>query len=196
MALVYFIGVFFVSILARLFAWIAHRALIASSNTEHTIQTLFSSIDESSHLIQAAKTDSVSLLTEAGRNDWADSLSSRLTESFELIDTRARMATDDTVALRQLLESSKYRDIFNFVKYGNWIKTQILAPINEIYLLLKKNRAILDTTLSHITSQISETHETSLQKPLILQKERLIMQGASINRTMQMLEGYGEKLKK
>ena len=196
MALVYFIGVFFVSILARLFAWIAHRALIASSNTEHTIQTLFSSIDESSHLLQAAKTDSVSLLTEAGRNDWADSLSSRLTESFELIDTRARMATDDTVALRQLLESSKYRDIFNFVKYGNWIKTQILAPINEIYLLLKKNRAILDTTLSHITSQISETHETSLQKPLILQKERLIMQGASINRTMQMLEGYREKLKK
>lgn len=196
MALVYFIGVFFVSILARIFAWIAHRALLASSNTEHTIQTLFSRIDESSHLLQAAKTDSVSLLSEAGRNAWVDSLSSRLTESFELIDTRARMATDDTVALRQLLESSKYSDIFNFVKYGNWIKTQILAPIDEIYLLLEQNRAILDTTLSHLTSQISETPEASLQKPLILQKERLIMQGASIDRTMQMLEGYRKKLKK
>ncbi len=194
MALVYFIGVFFVSILARLFTWIAHRALIASSDTEHTIQTLFSSIDESSHLLQSAKTDSVSLLTEAGRNAWADSLSARLTESFELIDTRARMATDDTLALRQLLESSKYRDIFNFVKYGNWIKTQILAPIDEIYLLLEKNRAILDTTLSHLTSQISETPEASLQKPLILQKDRLIMQDVSIDRTMQMLEGYREKL--
>lgn len=117
MAGVYFIGVFFVALMARVFAWIAHRALLATNNIEHRIQTLFTEIYESSLGLQEAKKSSISLLTEAGSNEWAKSLSARLEDSFELMNARARLATDDAVELRKLLESSQYRDIFNFVKY-------------------------------------------------------------------------------
>lgn len=194
MAGVYFIGVFFVALMARVFAWIAHRVLLATNNIEHRIQTLFTEIYESSLDLKAAKKSSITLLTEAGANEWAKSLSSRLEESFELMNERARLATDDAVELRKLLESSRYKDIFNFVKYGNWIRTQILAPIDEIYLLLSSHHATLENTVSSLDTQITMTPESSLQKPLILQRERIVVQLESMKRIMQMLEGYKEKL--
>jgi hypothetical protein len=194
MAVVYFVGVFFVALMARLFAWIAHRALLATNNTEHRIQTLFTEIYESSIELKEAKKSSITLLTEAGANEWAKSLASRLEKSFELINTRARLATDDAVELRKLLESSQYKDIFNFVKYGNWIRTQILAPIDEIYLLLTSHHATLKSTVTSLDTQISTTTEPSLQKPLILQRERIVVQLESMERIMTMLDGYKEKL--
>jgi len=206
MAAVYFIGVFFVSLMARIFAWIAHRALLATNNTEHRIQTLFTEIYESSLDLKKAKKTSISLLTEAGANEWAKSLSSRLEKSFELMNARARLATDDAVELRKLLESSQYRDIFNFVKYGNWIRTQILAPIDEIYLLLTSHHATLESTVLSLDRQITGSPpskggqggnislDPSLQKPLILQRERIVVQLESMERIMTMLEGYKERL--
>jgi hypothetical protein len=103
-------------------------------------------------------------------------------------------ATDDTVKLRKLLESSKYKDIFNFVKYGHWVKNQVIAPIDEIYDLLTKNKATLGKTLIDLTNQIEKTISPSLQKPLILQRDRIEMQLESFERVMKMLEGYKEKL--
>lgn len=48
MAGVYFIGVFFVALMARVFSWIAHRTLLTVNNTEHEIQTLFGRIYDAS----------------------------------------------------------------------------------------------------------------------------------------------------
>lgn len=194
MAAVYFLWVFFVSILARVFSWIAHGALLAMNNTEHEMQTLFGKIYESSLTLKWAQKSSVSLLTEAGRNEWAESLSERMNESFELIGEMAGYATDDAVRLRKILENSKYKDIFNFVKYGNWVKNQVIAPIDEIYLLLQQNHAILSASLISIDAQIHDTKTPSLQKPLILQKDRIDMQLDSFERVMKMLEGYRKKL--
>jgi hypothetical protein len=165
------------------------------NNTEHQIQTLFGKIYDSSMALKDAKKNSISLLTEAGRNEWAESLSSRLNESFELIGEMAGHATDDTVKLRKLLESSKYKDIFNFVKYGNWVKDQVIAPIDEIYDLLTKNKITLKNTLADLNNQIEKTITPSLQKPLILQRDRIEMQLESFERVMKMLEGYKSRLK-
>ena len=194
MAGVYFIGVFFVSLLARVFAWIAHRALLALNNTEHEIQTLFGKIYSASIALKDSQYESVSLLTEAGRNEWADSLSARLADSFELIGEMAWDATENTTKLRNLLESSRYKDIFNFVKYGNWVKSQVLEPIEEILALLEKHRSIIWVTLSDIEKQIANTLEPSLQKPLILQKSRLEMQIENFDRNIEMLHIYRERL--
>ena len=100
----------------------------------------------------------------------------------------ANNATNDSIKLRSLLETSKYKDIFNFVKYGNWIKTQILEPIDEIHQLLENNKKILEETVIEIDKQISTTADAALQKPLILQKERFIIQKESIERVINMLE--------
>lgn len=136
MALVYTVGVFFVSILARVFSWIAHRWLLMVDNTEHEIQTLFGKIANSSIDLRASSKESISLLTEAGRNEWKENLSGKINDSLTFLSERASLTTEDTTTLRKLLESSKYRDIFNFTKYGNWIKKQIIEPIDDILSLL------------------------------------------------------------
>lgn len=194
MAAVYFLGVFFVSVMARVFSWIAHRALLAVNNTEHEIQTLFSGIAEISIQLKSEQKKSVSLLTDAGRGEWTDNLSSRLRDSFSVIGDIAGDATDQTVELRNILEKSKYKDIFNFVKYGNWVKNQILAPIDEILTLLQKNRDTITSTIASLDTQIQENTDPSLQKPLILQKKRFEMQMESITPMIEMLEGYKTKL--
>lgn len=65
MAIVYFLGVFFVALLARVFAWFASQVLLAVNNTEHEIQTLFSEIFHSSITLKDEKKRSIRLLTEA-----------------------------------------------------------------------------------------------------------------------------------
>jgi hypothetical protein len=194
MAAVYFLGVFFVSLLARVFSWLAHRALLAVNNTEHEIQTLFQGITRASIALKSGQQQSVSLLTDAGRGEWTDNLSSRLRDSFAVISEMADEAIDQTIELRDILESSRYKDIFNFVKYGNWIQWQILSPIEEILLLLQNNHDTIEKTLISLDSQITLTTDPSLQKPLILQRERFEMQMENIAPMIEMLEGYKEKL--
>lgn len=118
-----------------------------------------------------------------------------MTDSFELIGKMAGDATDNTIELKKLLENSKYKDIFNFVKYGNWVKTQVIEPIEEIYELLRKNREMIQKTIGGLEKQIENTTDPSLQKPLILQKDRLMIHIESLDRVIKMLEGYREKLK-
>ncbi len=194
MAWVYFIWVFFVTILARIFAWIAHRFLLAANNTEYEIQTFFKKILESSIALKQARKDSISLLDEASRNDWKENLSKKLSDSFEIINSMASEATEDALDLRKLLESSKYKDIFNFVKYRNWTKKQILEPIEDILLLLEKNHDILAKTSGSLKSQILSTDNPSLEKPLILQKERLEIHIESIVKNINLLKQYQAKL--
>lgn len=118
----------------------------------------------------------------------------KINDSTGLLAKLAGSATDDTRKLRTLLESSQYKDIFNFSKYGSWIKHQILEPIESILLLLEKNRDTLQKTIQSLDTQIRKVTDPSLQKPLILQKERLEIQTESFERVMKMMESYKEKL--
>lgn len=195
MGAVYSIGVFFISIFGRLFSWIAHRYLLATNNTEHHIQSLFSSLDREAKDLEGGKSTTLSLLDEAGRNAWKENLLGKINESITLLSDTAGRATDESRELKKLLESSKYRDIFNFVKYGNWIKKQILEPIESILLLLEKNHAILMDTIDSLNEQIRETSDSSLRNPLELQKNRLILQKESFEKNIELLRQYQEKLR-
>ena len=194
MGAVYFIGIFFIAIFGNIFSWLANQYLLATSNMEHTIQTLFGEIDESARKLEIEKENTVNLLDEASQNAWQENLLGKINESTKLLGEIAGDATSDTVKLRNILEQSKYKDIFNFVKYGNWVKKQILEPIESILLLLQKNHATIEKTIISLDVQISETSDPALQKPLELQKERLLLQKESFERVMGMLEGYKGKL--
>ena len=164
------------------------------NNLEYEIQNLFSHIAASSIELKAEKKNTLSLLSEASKNEWIDNLSGKLDESFALINKRANSSLEESEKLKKLLETSKYKDIFNFSKYSNWIRIQILEPIEEILELLSKNYKKIESTLSALELQITTTTEPSLKRPLELQRDRLIVQKESFERMMKMLEGYQEKL--
>ncbi len=141
------------ALIARLFAWIAHKILLAIHNKEHTIQSLFGEIMKTSIGLKQEKKESISLLSEAGQNEWIENLSGRLSKSFEEINKMALEATNKSITLRRELEDSTYKDIFNFPKYDHWIKTQILSPIDELLILVTKNMQTIRDTLNSIDMQ-------------------------------------------
>jgi hypothetical protein len=194
MAIVYFIGIFFISVFGRLFSWLAHQYLLMTSNTEHRIQTLFWEIQKDSDSLKTWQKNTVTLLNEAWRNEWKENLSGKIWESLEFINSLASNATDNSIKLRKTLESSEYKNIFNFIKYGSWIKTQILEPIQSILDLIQKNKKNLNTTITDIEEQIKVTSESHLRWPLQLQKDRLITQVQSFEKIETMLIWYQEKL--
>lgn len=195
MAGVYFIGMFFIALFGRFFWWIAHLYLLAISNKEHIIQNLFSEIDESATLLESEKEKTISLLDEASQNKWQENLLGKINESTALLGKISWDAVQDSIQLRKTLESSQYKDIFNFIKYWNWIKKQILEPIDSILLLLKKNYDTIHKTIVTLEDEAKKVSDPSLQKPLELQKERLLLQKESFDRIITMLEDYKEKLK-
>lgn len=194
MGLVYFIGIFFITLFGRLFAWLAHLSLLATNDTEYTIQSLFSGLDKKARRLHETNQSTAALLTEAGKNEWKENLLGKIDESLTLLSDLARTSTTDSEKLRKILASSKYQEIFNFIKYGNWLRTQIFEPIESILLLLEQNRATLNRAREILEVQIRETSDPSLQKPLILQKERLEIQGESFGRNIELLRQYQEKL--
>lgn len=194
MGAVYFIGIFFITFFGRAFSWVAHLVLLATSNTEYTIQNLFSTLDTKAKKLQATSDSTLTLLDEAGRNEWKENLLGKIDESITLLSDLAGTSTEQSVKLRKILESSKYKDIFNFTKYGHWVKIQILEPIESILLLLSKNHATLEKTIEDLTNQINETTDLSLQGPLILQKDRLELQQESFTKNIELLKQYQEKL--
>lgn len=194
MGIIYFIGIFFISLFGRVFAWLAHRYLLATSNIEHQIQSLFGKIHESAELLESEKKTIIHLFDAAAQNEWKENLFGKINTSTEFLAKLAGTVTDDSQELRSILESSKYKDIFNFAKYSNWVRFQILEPIKSILLLLEQNHATIEKTLDSLDNQISTTNDTSLQKPLKLQKERLLLQKESFERVMKILKEYKLKL--
>lgn len=194
MAIVYFIGIIFIAFFWKVFSWMAYKFLLISNNTEHRVQNLFKTIDLTSRNLEWEKQKIITLLTEAGRNEWKDNLFSKINDSTELLARLAGKGTSDTKKLQEILESSRYKEIFNFIKFGGWIKIQILEPIESILLLLKKNHSIIEETIKSLGKQIKETSNPSHRWPLEAQQTRLEIQLESFERVMVMLEEYKEKL--
>lgn len=199
MGIVYFAGVWIVAIIAKIFSWFANKTLLAMHNKEHTIQSLFHTIMESSIELKEKKKESVTLLTEAWRNDWVDNLSGKLHSTFEVINNSAETATESSIQLRNELENSEYKNIFNFPKYDNWIKSQILTPLEELLELVESNERTISQTLSQLDDKTlkksGDNYWGSSTTPAIeAQKKRFELQLESFERIRKLLESYISKL--
>jgi hypothetical protein len=181
---VYFLGIFFIKLFGGFFSFIAHLSLKFSNNIEYKIQNLFSRIDNWSHMLSEKSDESISLLQEAQKNAWKDNLLTKINDSLENIGTISSKSVDASKNLKTTLEKSKYSTIFNFRKYQNWVKREILEPIENIIALLEANKILLLESIDHIEKEIEKTKDSSLKNPLKLQKKRLEIQIESFERTL------------
>jgi hypothetical protein len=194
MMLVYFFGLFLIYILGRVFSIITHKYLLSANNTEYTIQNLFHGIAKDSIALKSEKEQTLRFLQDAQENQWKENLSKKIDDSFRDINTSILRATEKNQELKNLLNNSQYKNIFNFKKYETWIRVQILEPIESLLLLLQKNHDIIEWTIHTLDIQIANTHETSLKNPLELQKTRLMLQKENFASMIKMINGYREKL--
>ena len=111
------------------------------------------------------------------------------------INKNASLAVNNSLELKQKIQKSRYKKMFNFNIYNSWIKKQILTPLEQIKDLLNSNLIKLQETLKLITIQIKETTDNSLSWPLTANKLRLEKKIVDIENHMKAMDIYINKLK-
>ncbi len=163
MAFVYFFGVFFLwifgSIMTKLNTWY----LLKRGHSVLQINELFGTIDRASQDIQSEKIELQGLLEEAHENNWQDGLLLKINAGIEDVNRSAAHVVDDVIALRETIESSRYKDMFSFSVYNAWIKKQVADPLSSILRLLLKHKNIIAETIEEIESQIQQTSKKEYQ---------------------------------
>lgn len=195
MGIIYLSGLFFIWIFSLGITLFNRFLLRVSGHQVQRINDTFENIDNLSTSLISESNSLSNFLNEAGENNWQDGLLLKINKGIENINSSASESVDDSKRLRNLLENSPYKDIFNFWTYGNWVKSKIIAPLEKIYELLEKNTTILQKTIQELENQIADTKEASLSWPLELQKKRLESQREQFEKQRELITSYLEKLK-
>ncbi len=194
MAGVYFLWISVVWIFGIFLVWVNEFILYKLGHEFTVLNSLFIQIWASSDIINHEKNSLLVNLEKAKNNEWKDALLTNINDWISRISNSANNAINDSVELKIMLEKSKYKEMFNFWIYNNWIKKQILEPLNEIYILLKTNFDILKQTKTSIEKQIIETKEDAYKWVLTAQKSRLEMRIDELSKYMEMIQVYITKI--
>ncbi len=195
MGIVYFAGLFFIWIFSLITSIINRFILRISWHKVQLINDKFEQIDTLSKSLDESSKNISSFLNEAKKNNWKDALLLKINDGIDNVNKATKDSLETSNELKSLLENSKYKDIFNFPLYGNWIKARIIIPLENIKELLEKNYLIIENTIKDIEKQMHSTSDSSLAWPLQLQKERLGMQKNQFEKQTKMIWDYLEKLK-
>lgn len=156
--------------------------------TENSINSLFSSIEKSSNILQCQKQKLLdSLENGTGFYDFQ--------KVFSLLSRSADSSIINSHKLEKLLKDSKFHDIFDFEIYHSWIRKQVREPLEQILNLMEDNLQILKETKEKLVNQITETIDQNLRAPLELQLVRMDEQIGGFERNRPILREYFEKLK-
>lgn len=194
MGVIYFIWISFVCFVWMIITWINEFILYNLWHEFTVINSLFLEIWTSSDNIKKEKDNLLNNLESAKKNDWKDWLLTNINDWITKINSSANVAIDDSIILKEKLEKSKYNEIFNFGIYNNWIKKQILEPLNEIEYLLNKNMELLVNTKISIEKQILETKEKSFIWVLTAQKFRLEDRVKDLKKYIDLIKVYISKI--
>ena len=193
--IIYFIWIFFIWIFWNILSFVNKKILLISWHEITTINNHFENIDKDSKELIKEKNTLSTLLTQAMKNDWKDSLLTKINSWIKNINNNASDAVDTSIKLKRKIESSKYKEMFNFSIYNSWIKKQIHIPLKQILDLLQKNLDKLNENKEKIEKQILETSDQSLQWPLVANKARIQMRIKDIRKHMKGINIYIIKLK-
>lgn len=194
-AWVYFVWIFFIWIF-WLFIMIVNKAILKFTwHQVYYINWLFEDIDTSSNILLETKNNLTESLNNATQNKWQGWLLVDINSWIEKTNHEANNSIKNILKLKTILENSKYSEIFSFETYNNWIKRQIIEPLNEIKNLLEKNKGILENTIKELENQISITIDITLKNPLELQKTRLEKQNEDFEKYIVLIKSYIDKLK-
>ena len=193
MAVVYFVWVTFLWIFGKIITSLNTSYLIWKGNRVMKINNLFGKLDIASENIKVQKRSLSTLLTEAQRNEWKDGLLLDINSGIKDINITAETAVEKVLELRKTIQESRYKEMFSFGVYNDWIKKQISKPLEQIQELLENNLLILKSSRDEIQSEIKKTRAVDHQSALELQLQRIEMQIRDTTRFIPMLE---ESLKK
>ncbi len=193
--LIYFVGIIFVWFFWNILTAINKKILLLKWHKITSINKHFEDIDNYSKLLVNEKENLSNLLTNAMNNDWKDWLLTDINKWLEEINQNADSSINTNIKLKEEINTSEYKEMFNFSIYNSWIKRQIITPLAQISELLSKNLNILSNSKQNIEKQILETTDPSLKWPLVASKTRVEMKIVEIQKHLEKINIYIDKLK-
>lgn len=173
---------------------IIKQVLIILNNKIIKINKRFEDIDKNSNKLYIEKENILGFLVEAKNNDWKDSLILKINSSIEKINKYALKSIETSIVLKKEIETSKYKEMFNFVIYNSWIKKQIYEPLKQIHDLLEKNLNLLNEKKLEVEKQVKNTKKESLKENLLLTKKRIEIKTEDFKKHISSIKIYLEKL--
>lgn len=193
MSVIYSLWIFLVWLLSLFIGIINRFILIKVWHKVTNINSLFLNIDKSSNSLENSKLEVKNYLEEAKSNSWEDWLLLKINNSISKINDLAKNTINLSLKLKEEMIKSKYKDIYDFKIYDNWIKKQIYKPLFDIKELLEVNLKILSETIGNLERQIKSTDEIC-SKPLKLQKIRIDLQIKEVSDNINIIQSYLLKL--
>ncbi len=193
--LIYIIWIFAVWIFWKILLLINKKILLLKWHKITKINTGFEDIDDYSNSLSNEKDNLTKLLNEAINNDWQDSLLTNINKKLDSINNYALDAISTNVELKKDIESSEYKEMFNYATYNSWIKNQILLPLEQIKTLLLKNLEILNKQNKDIDEQLKNENDPTKSWPILASKKRVEMRIEEINIHISKMDLYINKLK-
>lgn len=190
----YGIGVGFAWLLGLVFSLVNRLILNVRNNLLYRINRAFLNLWESSNALQDMSQSLIVHLSNAQTNKWSDNLSGNIADSIIDVNTYANMSVQKTLLLRRLLESSSYSKIFNFPLFESWIRDRVLQPINEIIILLENNQEILQKMISEANVTAQNIDSNTGKNAIQLANDRLALQLENIDKQLNILQWYRDKL--
>ncbi|MDP2090749.1 MAG: hypothetical protein Q8K30_04070 [Candidatus Gracilibacteria bacterium] len=195
LGLIYFVGIIFVWFFGNILSAINKKILLIKGHKITSINKHFEDIDTYSKSLVKEKNELTTLLNNAISNDWKDGLLTHINTGLENINQNADKSINTNIKLKEEINNSEYKEMFNFSIYNSWIKRQILTPLEQISELLSKNLNILSNRKQSIEKQILETTDPSLKGPLVASKTRVEMKIVEIQKHLEKINIYIDKLK-
>lgn len=193
--LIYIFWIFIVWIFWNILNIINKKILLIKWHKITRINTGFEDLGDYSNSLTNEKDNLTKLLNEAINNDWQDSLLTNINKKLELINKFAWESIESNIELKKDIESSEFKEMFNYATYNSWIKNQILLPLEQIKTLLLKNLEILNKQDKDIDDQLKNESDPSKSWPILASKKRVEMRIEEINIHISKMDLYINKLK-
>ncbi len=195
LAFIYLFWIFFIAIFWKVLSIINKKILLIRGHEVTTINNNFKKIDKQSLLLIKEKNNLTILLNQANKSEWKDSLLTKINSWIKKINSSASVSIDVSIKLKQNIQKSEYKKMFNFSIYNSWIKKQIYIPLKQISDLLQKNLDKLNENKISIEKEIIKTIDESFKWPLIASKTRTIIMIQDVEKHILNMNTYINKLK-
>lgn len=184
--LLLFLFLFIVSLGVKKIVTFQWRALISMNN-------FFNKLEEKSAVLTHYAFKLQENFIHAKNNNWQESLLMKINSSIDDMGIEIEELIDDSIVLREKMELSDYRDIFQFSVYDDRLKNYIFRPVYGIKSLIDENLKLLLQRRKYFLEQIWHTSEASLQRELKVQATRLDNQMQQFSKSLELIKYYLSK---
>lgn len=192
----YFFGIFLLFLVWNIVAFFNKKFLLLRWHKITSINNNFENIDDLSKNLEYEKELLKRNLEQAEQNKWSDWLLNKINDTIEDVNKYSKNSIKTINKLEKEIKNSEYSEMFEFSIYNSWIKKQIISPLRQIISLLESNKNKIKEETKNIKNEINVQSDENLKQNLLLAETRLNIKKEELEKYINSVKIFIEKLEK